>query len=261
MRMAEKIAIIKERLKSVTSESDPFFQSCLLDERKGVAKLVSSFRREQMKKEALLTQLEDMKYYEKEARAKGFKVIAGVDEVGRGPLAGPVVAAAVILPAGFDVIGVNDSKQLNEAKREQLFEDILAKALAIGIGVKSHEIIDAVNIYEATKLAMVDAIDSLGLVPDFCLIDAMPLNHCKHELSLIKGDSKSVSIAAASIIAKVTRDRMMVAFDSEFPGYGFVNNMGYGTKVHLEGLAKQGVCPIHRLTFAPVKNIFLAHKG
>lgn len=213
------------------------------------------------KKGALSAQLEAMKYYENEARAKGFQVIAGIDEVGRGPLAGPVVAAAVILPADFDVLGVNDSKQLNEAKRDELFDAILAKALAVGIGIKSHEVIDDVNIYEATKLAMADAIDSLALTPDFCLIDAMPLKHCEQELSLIKGDSKSVSIAAASIVAKVTRDRMMVAFDEEFPGYGFAKNMGYGTKVHLEGLEKLGVCPIHRLTFAPVKNIFLATKG
>ncbi|MBA3926513.1 ribonuclease HII [Listeria rustica] len=259
--MAEKLAIIKERLQLVTSETDPFFQECLLDERKGVAKLVVSFRREQAKKEALLAQLEAMKYYENEARAKGFQVIAGIDEVGRGPLAGPVVAAAVVLPADFDVVGVNDSKQLNEAKRDQLYDAILEKALAVGIGIKSHEVIDNVNIYEATKLAMADAIDALSMEPDFCLIDAMPLKHCEHELSLIKGDSKSVSIAAASIVAKVTRDRMMATFDEEFPGYGFAKNMGYGTKVHLEGLEKQGVCPIHRLTFAPVKNIFLAYKG
>lgn len=259
--MAEKLAVIKERLQFVTSESDPFFQECLLDERKGAVKLIASFRREQAKNEALLAQLEAMKYYENEARAKGFQVIAGIDEVGRGPLAGPVVAAAVVLPADFDVVGVNDSKQLNEAKRDELFDAILSKALAVGIGIKSHEVIDDVNIYEATKLAMADAIDSLALTPDFCLIDAMPLKHCEHELSLIKGDSKSVSIAAASIVAKVTRDRMMAAFDEEFPGYGFAKNMGYGTKVHLEGLEKLGVCPIHRLTFAPVKNIFLATKG
>ncbi|KGL39998.1 ribonuclease HII [Listeria newyorkensis] len=259
--MAEKLAIIKERLQSVTSEADPFFQECLLDERKGVAKLVATFRREQAKKEALLVQLEAMKYYENEARAKGFQVIAGIDEVGRGPLAGPVVAAAVVLPADFDVVGVNDSKQLNEAKRDQLYDTILEKALAVGIGVKSHEVIDDVNIYEATKLAMAEAVDSLSLKPDFCLIDAMPLKHCEHELSLIKGDSKSVSIAAASIVAKVTRDRMMASFDEEFPGYGFAKNMGYGTKAHLDGLEKQGVCPIHRLTFAPVKNIFLGTKS
>lgn len=259
--MAEKLAIIKERLQSVTSEADPFFQECLLDERKGVAKLVATFRREQAKKEALLVQLEAMKYYENEARAKGFQVIAGIDEVGRGPLAGPVVAAAVVLPADFDVVGVNDSKQLNEAKRDQLYDTILEKALAVGIGVKSHEVIDDVNIYEATKLAMAEAIDSLAIKPDFCLIDAMPLKHCEQELSLIKGDSKSVSIAAASIVAKVTRDRMMASFDEEFPGYGFAKNMGYGTKAHLDGLEKQGVCPIHRLTFAPVKNIFLGTKS
>ncbi|MBC6314706.1 ribonuclease HII [Listeria grandensis] len=259
--MAEKIAVIKERLASVISEDDPFFQACLLDERKGVANLITSFRRRQAKQKALYEQLEIMKYYETEARARGFERIAGIDEVGRGPLAGPVVAAAVILPEDFDVVGVNDSKQLNEAKRDQLFDAIMENAIAVGIGIKSHEVIDKVNIYEATKLAMAEAIDALPVTPDFCLIDAMPLKYCEHELSLIKGDSKSVSIAAASIIAKVTRDRMMASFDIEFPGYGFSKNMGYGTKIHLDGLQKQGICPIHRLSFAPVKNIFLANKS
>ncbi|AQY50982.1 ribonuclease HII [Listeria weihenstephanensis FSL R9-0317] len=258
--MTEKIAIIKEKLQHIESENDPFFQACLLDERKGVAKLIASFRREQAKKEMLYEQLKTMKQYENEARVNGFKVIAGIDEVGRGPLAGPVVAAAVVLPENFNIIGVNDSKQLNEANRDRLFDAIMAEAIAVGIGIKSHEVIDDVNIYEATKLAMAEAIDALPVTPDFCLIDAMPLKHCENELSLIRGDSKSVSIAAASIIAKVTRDRMMVDFDAAFPGYGFAKNMGYGTKIHLEGLEKQGVCPIHRLTFAPVKNIFLATK-
>ncbi|MBC1562776.1 ribonuclease HII [Listeria booriae] len=259
--MAETIARIKEQLQTVRTEDDPFFQVCLLDERKGVQRLIASFRREQAKQQALLNQLELMKQYEKEARTQGFQMIAGIDEVGRGPLAGPVVAAAVILPEDFDVVGVNDSKQLNGAKRDELFDAIMDAALAVGIGIQSHEVIDKVNIYEATKLAMREAIDNLDVPPDFCLIDAMPLKYCDHELSLIKGDSKSISIAAASIIAKVTRDRMMVAYDERFPGYGFSQNMGYGTKTHIEGLENQGVCPIHRLTFAPVKNIFLTYKS
>lgn len=223
--------------------------------------MIASFQREQLRQRALLEQLELMKKYEKEARLQGFQMIAGIDEVGRGPLAGPVVAAAVILPENFSVVGVNDSKQLSGAKRDELFATIMDTAVAVGIGVQSHEVIDKVNIYEATKLAMREAIDNLDVPPDFCLIDAMPLKYCKNELSLIKGDSKSISIAAASIVAKVTRDRMMLAYDKSFPGYGFSQNMGYGTKKHLKGLESKGVCPIHRLTFAPVKNIFLADES
>ncbi|EUJ43018.1 ribonuclease HII [Listeria riparia] len=259
--MAETIAKIKEKLQTVYTEEDPFFQACLLDERKGVQRLIASFQREQLRQRALLEQLELMKKYEKEARLQGFQMIAGIDEVGRGPLAGPVVAAAVILPENFSVVGVNDSKQLSGAKRDELFATIMDTAVAVGIGVQSHEVIDKVNIYEATKLAMREAIDNLDVPPDFCLIDAMPLKYCKNELSLIKGDSKSISIAAASIVAKVTRDRMMLAYDKSFPGYGFSQNMGYGTKKHLKGLESKGVCPIHRLTFAPVKNIFLADES
>ncbi|EMD1105234.1 TPA: ribonuclease HII [Listeria innocua] len=251
--MSESIAVIREKLSLVTSEQDPFFQLCTQDERKGVQKLLQSIRKKWEKEATLAAKLIEMKRYETDLFKQGFQYIAGVDEVGRGPLAGPVVAAAVILPADFSVVGINDSKQLNEAKRDMLFEVIKKEAISIGIGIIDHDIIDQVNIYEATKIAMREALEKLNPAPDFVLIDAMPLKYSESELSLIKGDTKSISIAAASIIAKVTRDRMMQQYDELYPGYDFANNMGYGTKKHLNGLDTIGICPIHRLSFSPVK--------
>ncbi|MBC1766675.1 ribonuclease HII [Listeria welshimeri] len=251
--MSESISVIREKLSHVISEQDPFFQICLQDERKGVIKLIESTRKKWEKEAQLIAKLAEMKQYETALYTQGFQYIAGVDEVGRGPLAGPVVAAAVILPADFSILGINDSKQLSEAKRDMLFEIIKKEALSIGVGIIEHDMIDQVNIYEATKLAMSEALDQLNPAPDFILVDAMPLKYSESELSLIKGDTKSISIAAASIIAKVTRDRMMQHYDALYPGYDFANNMGYGTKKHLNGLDTIGVCPIHRLSFSPVK--------
>ncbi|MBC1374351.1 ribonuclease HII [Listeria farberi] len=251
--MSEPISIIREKLSQVTSEQDPFFQLCLRDERKGVERLLRSTRKKWEKEAKLAAKLIEMKQYETELLKQGFQHIAGVDEVGRGPLAGPVVAAAVILPSDFSVLGINDSKQLNEAKRDALFDIIKKEAISIGIGIIEHDVIDQVNIYEATKLAMRMALEELNPAPDFTLIDAMPLKYSEAELSLIKGDTKSISIACASIIAKVTRDRIMQQYDELYPGYDFVNNMGYGTKKHLKGLDTIGICPIHRLSFSPVK--------
>lgn len=251
--MSESISVIREKLSHVISEQDPFFQLCLQDERKGVIKLIESTRKKWEKEAQLIAKLAEMKQYETDLSTQGFQYIAGVDEVGRGPLAGPVVAAAVILPADFSLLGINDSKQLSEAKRDMLFEIIKKEALSIGVGIIEHDMIDQVNIYEATKLAMSEALDQLNPAPDFILVDAMPLKYSESELSLIKGDTKSISIAAASIIAKVTRDRMMQHYDALYPGYDFANNMGYGTKKHLNGLDTIGVCPIHRLSFSPVK--------
>ncbi|EAF6184722.1 ribonuclease HII [Listeria monocytogenes] len=251
--MSDSISVIKEKLSEVTSENDPFFQKCIQDERKGVEKLVQSVRRKWEKEAKLLVKLKEMTQYETDLFQQGYKYIAGVDEVGRGPLAGPVVAAAVILPADFSVVGINDSKQLSEAKRDALFEKIKKEAIAIGVGIIEYDVIDQVNIYEATKLAMCEALNQLTPEPDFVLIDAMPLRYTEAELSLIKGDTKSISIAAASIIAKVTRDRLMQMYDEKYPGYDFANNMGYGTKKHLLGLDTIGICPIHRMSFSPVK--------
>ncbi|MBC1425197.1 ribonuclease HII [Listeria seeligeri] len=251
--MSESISDIQKKLSQVTSENDSVFQLYLQDERKGVQKLLISLQKKWEKEAKLVQKLTKMKQYENDLYQQGYKCIAGVDEVGRGPLAGPVVAAAVILPEDFSVVGINDSKQLSELKRETLFELIKQQAIAVGVGIIEHDVIDEVNIYEATKLAMRMALDELDPSPDFILIDAMPLKYTEAELSLIKGDTKSISIAAASIIAKVTRDRLMKDYDVAYPGYDFLHNMGYGTKNHLNGLNTNGVCPIHRLSFAPVK--------
>lgn len=194
--------------------------------------------------------LVEMKVYEKDLYSKGSKYIAGIDEVGRGPLAGPVVAAAVILPEDFDVIGINDSKKLSEKKRDELFDVIKEKALAYSFGVVDNEVIDEINILEATKKAMKEAVTGLYIEPEHLLIDAVKLADVDiPQTSIIKGDEKSISVAAASILAKVTRDRMMVEYSEEYPHYAFEKNKGYGTKAHYEGIEKAGICPIHRKTF------------
>ncbi|WP_419025923.1 ribonuclease HII [Emergencia sp.] len=210
----------------------------------------------------LKNRLEELKTIENQLRAEGFQYIAGVDEVGRGPLAGPVVAAAVVLPEEFNVLGVDDSKKLSEKKRNELFDQIIEQAICYGIGQKDHQVIDDVNILEATKLAMAEAIeaaekmlqDKLGKEIDFVLFDAMKIEAVeKPQQSLIKGDSKSISIAAASIVAKVTRDRQMIDYHQQYPHYGFDSNKGYGTKTHYEGIEEHGITPIHRKSF--LKNI------
>lgn len=192
----------------------------------------------------------EMSRCENELRAQGCKYICGVDEVGRGPLAGPVVTAAVILPADFSILGVDDSKKLTPKKRDELFDQIKEAAVCWAIGRREPDVIDQINILEATKAAMMDAIMSLEIKPDHVLIDAVHLKDLTiPQTDIIKGDANSVSIAAASILAKVTRDREMVEMDAIYPGYAFASNKGYGTKAHYEGLAKKGPCPIHRKTF------------
>ncbi|MBC7962027.1 MAG: ribonuclease HII [Steroidobacteraceae bacterium] len=192
--------------------------------------------------------------FERLAHAQGFQSVAGVDEVGRGPLAGPVMAAAVILPQGLNIPGVDDSKKLSSHKRELLFDVITAKALSIGIGTIDPEIIDSINILQATRLAMLNAVQQLEPQPDYLLIDGItPLNTGIPQKTIKKGDSLSLSIAAASIIAKVTRDRLMVEMDLLYPGYGFSGHKGYGSALHLEALRQLGPSPIHRLTFGGVK--------
>lgn len=194
--------------------------------------------------------LTEMMRYENDLYSRGARYIAGMDEVGRGPLAGPVVTAAVILPADFDVLGVDDSKKLSEKKREELFDVIRERAVCYAIGMVDEKRIDEINILEATKEAMVQAVGGLSLRPDHVLIDALTLAEVDiPQTGIVKGDASSVSIAAASILAKVTRDRMMVEYDSRYPGYGFAQNKGYGTKAHYEGLDRQGVSPIHRRSF------------
>ena len=196
------------------------------------------------------TRLEEMLQFERELWSAGRKYIAGVDEVGRGPLAGPVVTAAVILPEDFCLIGVDDSKKLSPKRREELFEQIKEAAVCWAIGRREPDRIDEINILEATKEAMTDAIHALPQRPDHVLIDAVNLPGLEiPQTSIIKGDARSVSIAAASILAKVTRDREMVEMDEVYPGYAFASNKGYGTAAHYEGLAKLGPCPIHRRSF------------
>jgi ribonuclease HII len=207
----------------------------------------------------LKERLAEMSTFENDLRARGAVNIAGVDEVGRGPLAGPVCAAAVVLPEGFDILGVDDSKKLSEKRREVLYGEITEKALAWGIGLVDHRRIDEINILNATKEAMLAAIAGANGVLkggeparaiEHLLIDAVALPDAGIPYTaIVKGDARSVSIAAASIVAKVTRDRMMITFDKVYPGYGFQSNKGYGTKAHYEGIRKLGLTPIHRRTF------------
>ena len=194
----------------------------------------------------------DLYKYEHELWNEGIGLVAGVDEVGRGPLIGPVVAAAVILPHDFYLEGLTDSKKLSEKKRELFYKIIKEKAIAIGIGIIDEKRIDEINIYEATKEAMKDAIRKLEPRPEYILIDAMPLDIDIPTKSIIKGDFLSVTISAASVIAKVTRDHMLYEMDKEYPMYDLKNNKGYGTKKHLEAIKQYGICKYHRLSYKPV---------
>ena len=246
---------VKERLAMIDELDHPFFEELILDGRAGVQAAISKRKRELQKQVDEDLRLEKMLAYEKELYTQGIQLIAGVDEVGRGPLAGPVVAAAVILPENCKIPGLNDSKKIPKSKHKEIYEAVLQNAIAIGIGVKDNQVIDQVNIYEATKLAMMEAIGQLEPQPQHLLIDAMRLDLPIPQTSIIKGDANSLSIAAASIVAKVTRDQMMEEFDCEYPGYDFTQNAGYGTANHLAGLDKLGVTPIHRRSFEPVKSM------
>ena len=252
--MSQTIKAIKELL--LTDVTSEVLAELRQDERKGVQNLLKQYDRRLQKTQEAQLLFEKMREFEKALEAEGFQAIAGVDEVGRGPLAGPVVAAAVILPLDTQLVGLNDSKQLSHSKRAELLIKIEEQALAIGIGVVSPEEIDRLNIYEATKVAMSQAIEQLALAPDYLLLDAMTLSNIKlPQQNIIKGDAKSISIAAASIVAKEARDQMMNEYDKQYPGYGFSNNAGYGTAQHLQGLDELGITPIHRRTFAPVKDM------
>ena len=246
---------VKERLAMIDELDHPLFEELILDGRAGVQAAISKRKRELQKQVDEDLRLEKMLAYEKELYAQGIDLIAGVDEVGRGPLAGPVVAAAVILPKACKIPGLNDSKKIPKSKHKAIYEAVLQNAIAIGIGVKDNHVIDQVNIYEATKLAMMEAIGQLEPQPQHLLIDAMKLDLPISQTSIIKGDANSLSIAAASIVAKVTRDQMMEEFDCEYPGYDFTQNAGYGTANHLAGLDQLGVTPIHRRSFEPVKSM------
>ena len=246
---------VKEQLAALTDLDDYRWASFEEDSRSGVQTAIKQRRKAILAEIAEEERLEMMLSYEKSLYAQGVELIAGVDEVGRGPLAGPVVAAAVILPKNCKIKGLNDSKRIPKKKHEEIFQAVKDNALAIGIGIMDNHVIDKVNIYEATKLAMKEAISQLEPQPEYLLIDAMKLDLPISQTSIIKGDANSLSIAAASIIAKVTRDKIMDNYDQEFPGYDFSQNAGYGTTKHLEGLEKHGVTPIHRTSFEPIKTI------
>lgn len=194
--------------------------------------------------------LKHMLEIEESLYEKGYKLVCGVDEAGRGPLCGPVVAAAVILKPGQMIDGVNDSKKISEKKREKLYEDIMASALAVGVGMSDVDVIEEVNILNATKLAMKQAISNLKVQPEYVLIDGNQMIDITIDAeTVVSGDAKSESIAAASIIAKVTRDRMLLEWDKEYPEYGFAKHKGYGTKAHIEAIGKYGLTPLHRKSF------------
>ncbi|MBR6383959.1 MAG: ribonuclease HII [Lachnospiraceae bacterium] len=200
------------------------------------------------KLEAELKRIEALKQYEKEYEHLGY--VCGIDEVGRGPFAGPVVACAVILPKDCNILYINDSKKLSEKRREELYDIIIKEAVAYGIGIKDNNRIDEINILQATYEAMREAISNLSVKPDVLLNDAVTIPGVDiKQVPIIKGDAKSISIGAASIVAKVTRDRMMAEFDEKYPGYEFAKNKGYGTAAHIEGLKKYGPCEIHRRSF------------
>lgn len=201
----------------------------------------------------------DLYEYERELLASGITLIGGIDEVGRGPLVGPVVAACVILPVNYQLEGLNDSKKLTEKKREKFYEILQKEAISIGIGIVSEKIIDEVNIYEATKLAMCEAIKNCPIKPEHVLIDAMKLDLDIGSTSIIKGDAKSLSIAAASVIAKVTRDRMLDELDERYPMYDFKHNKGYPTKKHVSAIWEYGIIDEHRKTYSPVKDYVESH--
>ena len=204
--------------------------------------------KKQQKLEAELLRLEGMTVYEKEYAAHG--LICGIDEVGRGPLAGPVVAGAVILPPDCRILYLNDSKKLTERRRELLYDEIMEKAVAVGIGVVSQEMIDEINILQATYEAMRQAVGKLSVRPDVLLNDAVTIpGLLQKQIPIVKGDAKSLSIAAASVVAKVTRDRMMEALDEKYPAYHFASNKGYGSAAHMAALREYGPCPLHRRTF------------
>ena len=245
----ETMKDIKARFASAKEgEYNALFRHYENDERSGVQKLIQQYHKKLQALEDERVRTESMKKYEHEYEHLGY--LCGIDEVGRGPLAGPVVACAVILPKDCDILWLNDSKKLTAKKREELYDVILEGAVSVGIGMASPERIDEINILQATYEAMRMAIGNLKVEPDLLLNDAVTIPGVDiRQVPIIKGDAKSVSFAAASIIAKVTRDRLMVEYDAVMPGYDFAANKGYGTKKHIEGLKELGPSPIHRMTF------------
>lgn len=250
--MSKSIAQIKAEFENAQeTEWSSLCEKYGTDERSGVRNIILKYQKKEQSLQKERERLAQMRKYEEQY--KEYRFICGIDEAGRGPLAGPVVAGAVILPADCEILYLNDSKKLSAAKREQLYDEIMEKAIAVGVGMASPARIDEINILQATYEAMRTAVSELGVKPDILLNDAVTIPGIEiRQVPIIKGDAKSVSIAAASIIAKVTRDRLMIQYEEVLPGYGFAKHKGYGSKEHIEAIRKLGPTPIHRRTF--IKN-------
>ena len=247
------IAEIKRQLATITDPTAALISELKGDPRKGVQQALKQWQHRLKARQAALQAFHQRFKFENYYWEHGCRYVAGMDEVGRGPLAGPVVTCAVILDSSFDLVGVTDSKQLTRHEREELYLQIVNEAVEVSIAVNDCEKIDQLNIYAATQDAMMRSVRSLNHRPDHLIVDAVPLPELAvPQTTLIKGDQKSISVAAASIVAKEYRDHLMRDYDRVYPGYGFAENMGYGTKQHLEGLRKLGACPIHRRSFSPV---------
>lgn len=245
----ESISSIRDMIKNCPEEQlETLLAAYAEDPRAGVQSLLAAGKRRAEAYRRELARTEEMWHYERLYPDR--EHVGGIDEVGRGPLAGPVVAACVILPKDCGMLYINDSKQLSEKKRDELYDRILEEAVSVGIGVVSHEVIDEINILQATFRAMREAIDMMEVKPDQILVDAVHIPGITiPQRGIIKGDAKSISIAAASIVAKVTRDRMMVEMDEKYPGYGFAGNKGYGSAEHIQAIREKGPCEIHRRSF------------
>lgn len=250
--MSKSIAQVKAEFENAQeTEWSSLCEKYGTDERSGVRNIILKYQKKEQSLQKERERLAQMRKYEEQY--KEYRFICGIDEAGRGPLAGPVVAGAVILPADCEILYLNDSKKLSAAKREQLYDEIMEKAIAVGVGMASPARIDEINILQATYEAMRTAVSELGVKPDILLNDAVTIPGIEiRQVPIIKGDAKSVSIAAASIIAKVTRDRLMIQYEEVLPGYGFAKHKGYGSKEHIEAIRKLGPTPIHRRTF--IKN-------
>lgn len=250
----DKLTIAQVKLEFMQADIDnipALLEKYQSDNRSGVINICRRYRSQLEKHQNEVKRIDSMKHYERSY--KDCTYICGIDEAGRGPFAGPVIAAAVILPKDCDILYINDSKKLSDKKREEIYDEILKKAVAYGIGSVPPNKIDEINILQATYNAMHQALNNLNVKPDILFIDAVTIPEVSiPQVPIVKGDSKSISIAAASILAKVTRDRLMIAYDKIFPGYGFADNKGYGSKQHIDAIKRLGPTPIHRMSF--IKN-------
>lgn len=254
MKQKSMAEIRRELEVSPAEERAALYRLYQEDDRSGVQKLLQSFRKKDEKLWAEKERLYGMRIFEREYEKEGY--VCGIDEVGRGPLAGPVVAGAVILPKDCEILYLNDSKQLSAKRRDALYDEIMEKAVSVGIGMVGPVVIDEINILNATYEAMRTAVSKLTITPDILLNDAVTIpGIALRQIPIIKGDAKSVSIAAASVVAKVTRDRLMEEYEKVLPGYGFASNKGYGSAQHIKALKELGPSPIHRRSF--IKNFIL----